>query len=113
VLLGSALPEQFESSPERRYFERIHYLTFVCSAEALDQRLRARPAWRKSGTDEVLLDMQNFNRWLRENAATTTPPMAVFDTTSMSIETAVDAVGNWVRAGIGVARAAPTSGSSV
>ncbi len=101
VLLGSALPEQFESSPERRYFDRIQYLTLVCSADVLDQRLRARRAWRNSGTDEVRQNMQNFNRWLRENAATTTPPMAVVDTTSMSIEAAVDSVAKWVRTALG------------
>jgi predicted kinase len=110
ALLGSAIPEQFETSPERRYFDRVHYLTFVCSADALDQRLRARPAWRKSSTDEVLREMQNFNRWLRENASTRTPPMAVVDTTSMSIEAAVDTVANWVRAGLGIG-APPPSGS--
>jgi hypothetical protein len=38
----------------------------------------------------------------------TTPPMAVVDTTSMSIEAAVDAVSNWVRARL----ATPPSGSS-
>jgi hypothetical protein len=112
VLLGSALPEQFEASPERRYFDCIHYLTFVCSAEVLDARLRARPAWRKSGTDDVRRDMQRFNRWLRENASTTTPPMAVVDTTSMSIEAAVDAVAEWVRAGLRAAGATPRSESS-
>ena len=106
VLLGSAIPEQFETSPERRYFDRIHYLTFVCGADVLDQRLRARPAWRKSGTDEVRRDMQEFNRWLRENAATTRPAMAIVDTTSMSIEAAVNAVADWVRSGL----ATPPSG---
>jgi hypothetical protein len=108
VLLGSALPEQFEASPERRYFDRIHYLTFVCSDEALDQRLRARPAWRKSGGDQVRREMQEFNQWLRENASTTAPPMAVIDTMSLSIEATVDGVAEWVKAGL----AATPSGSS-
>jgi predicted kinase len=97
VLLGSALPEQYESSPERRYFERVHYLTLVCSPEVLDARLRARPAWRKSGTDETRETMQTFNRWLRDNAATTTPPMTVLDTTSITIEATLAAVAGWVR----------------
>ena len=96
VLLGSALPEQFESSRERRYFDRVHYLTLVCSDEALDRRLCARPAWRKSGTAEMRQVMREFNRWLRDHAATTKPPMAVIDTTAMSIEAAVGAVANWV-----------------
>jgi predicted kinase len=112
VLFGSALPEQFEASPERRYFARIHYLTFVCNADVLDQRLHARPAWRKSGMDEVRQDMQNFNRWLQENASTTAPPMAVIDTTSMSIEAAVDSVAQWIRGTLATGGAMPPSGSS-
>jgi hypothetical protein len=104
VLLGSALPEQFEASPERRYFDSIHYLTFVCSADVLDQRLCARPAWRKSGSDEVRQVMQRFNQWLRENAPTTAPPMAVLETTSMSIDAAVESVAKWVRGALGTGR---------
>jgi predicted kinase len=112
VLLGSALPEQFESSPERRYFDRIYYVTFVCSADVLEQRLRARPAWRKSGIDEVLREMQDFNRWLRDNAPTTTPPMAVLDTTSISLEASVDFVATWVRAALAVRASTPPSETS-
>jgi hypothetical protein len=97
VLLGSALPEQLESSPERRYFEAVHYLTFVCSSEALDARLSARPAWRGSGTTEMREVMRSFNQWLEENASKTQPPMTVLDTTSLSVAAAVDAVTGWVR----------------
>jgi hypothetical protein len=97
VLLGSAIPEQFESSPERRYFETLHYMTLVCSPETLDARLSARPAWRGSGTPEVRETMQAFNRWLREHAATTRPPMTLLDTTTISVAEAVEAVSSWVR----------------
>jgi shikimate kinase len=97
VLLGSALPEQFESSPERRYFEAIHYMTFVCSSEALDSRLSARPRWRGSGTPEVRETMRDFNRWLSENAARTQPRMTVLDTTTISVAETVEAVTRWVR----------------
>lgn len=110
VLFGSALPQQFESSPERRYFGRIHYLTLVCSGDVLDQRLRGRPGWRKSGTDEVRQVMQNFNRWLWENAPTTTPPMAVVDTTSISIDMTVESVAKWVRTALATSLPTPSSG---
>lgn len=30
VLVGSAIPQQFESCPERRYLRSIHYLALVC-----------------------------------------------------------------------------------
>jgi predicted kinase len=97
VLLGSAIQEQFEASPERRYFETLHYMTLVCSDETLDARLSARPAWRGSGTAEVRETMRAFNRWLREHAATTSPPMTLLDTTALSVTEVVDAVSAWVR----------------
>src|SRR6266496_6638262 len=30
VLCGTAIPEQFETCPERRYFSTLHYLAMVC-----------------------------------------------------------------------------------
>ncbi|MEO8703932.1 MAG: nucleoside kinase, partial [Kofleriaceae bacterium] len=97
VLLGSALPEQFECSPERRYFESLHYLTLVCDSEVLDARLCARPAWRGSGTTEVRETMRMFNSWLGTNAARTEPAMTTLDTSTMPIAEAVDSVARWIR----------------
>lgn len=97
VLLGSAVPEQFESCPQRRYFSALHYLALVCDDEALEQRLRARPAWRRSAADPVLTTMREFNRWLREHAATTALPMELLDTTQVTIEQCVAYVKAWIR----------------
>jgi shikimate kinase len=97
VLLGSAVPEQFESSPERRYFSEIHYLALVCSPETLDSRLSSRPAWRGSGSAEVRERMRAFNTWLRENAPNTHPSMALLDTSAISIERTVEMTATWVR----------------
>ena len=66
VLVGSALPEQFENCPERRYFTKTHYLAVVCDDDALIQRLRARPAWRRSGTAEFIEDMRGFNAYIKK-----------------------------------------------
>jgi hypothetical protein len=98
VLLGSAIPEQFESSPERRYFEALHYIALVCDSEVLDARLVGRPDWRRCGAAEFRETMRDFNSWLRENAATTEPPMDVLDTTTISINDALEVVTSWVRA---------------
>jgi len=65
-LVGSALPEQFENCPERRYFTHIHYLAVVCDDDTLVQRLRARPAWRGSGTAEFIEDMRGFNAYIKK-----------------------------------------------
>jgi UDP-N-acetyl-D-mannosaminuronic acid transferase (WecB/TagA/CpsF family) len=86
LLVGSALPDQFEACPERRYFSTLYYLALVADDAILEQRLRARPSWRQSATAEVLTRMLAFNRWLRAHAATTTPPMLLLDTSHLSLQ---------------------------
>ncbi len=98
VLCGTALPEQFELCPERRYFTALHYLALVCDDEFLATRLRARPAWRGAGGDEFVTNMTTFNEWIKVNAATTQPPMTLLDTTAISVEQSVAQVAAWVRA---------------
>lgn len=96
MLLGTVLPEHYESQPERGFFSGIHYLALLCSDEELERRLRARPAWR-GYDDETVERMLAFNRWILENAQATAPPMAVLDTTNDSIEESVRSVVTWVR----------------
>jgi broad-specificity NMP kinase/DNA-directed RNA polymerase subunit RPC12/RpoP len=102
VLIGTVLPEHYESQPERRFFSDIHYLALVCRNDELEARLRARPAWR-GWDDEKVERMLTFNTWVIQNAAATTPPMAVLDTTNDSVETSVRAVVRWVRSTSGTA----------
>ena len=97
VLCGTALPEQFEECPERRYFSTLHYLTFVCDDDTLEERLKQRPGWRKSHTPEFLKNMLQFNKWLKANASLTMPPMTLFDTSNRSIDETVEYVAEWVR----------------
>ncbi|HEY7294181.1 MAG TPA: AAA family ATPase [Dehalococcoidia bacterium] len=97
VLCGAAIPEQFERCVERRYLATIHYLALVCDPETLAMRLAARPRWRRSGEPETVERMQAFNRWLRDDAAGTDPPIALFDTTAASPEQTAAAVAGWVR----------------
>jgi hypothetical protein len=95
ALFGSSTPGQFERCNERRYIGDIHYLALVCDDAELERRLKARPGWRKSGDEEVVVRMQQFNGWLRENAAAT--GMTALDTTSMDIEATVSATLQWLR----------------
>jgi len=97
VLCGSAIPEQYEKQPERRYFSALHYIALICDDETLTQRLKMRPQWRESGSPQFIEEMLNFNRWLRENAGSTTPPMSLLDTTGKSVEETSKAVAEWVR----------------
>jgi predicted kinase len=95
LLVGTAVPEQFEACPERRYFSTLYYLALVADDDILEQRLRARPTWRRSATADVLNRMLAFNRWLREHAATTTPPMSLLDTSRLGVDRSVADTAAW------------------
>jgi hypothetical protein len=96
VLCGTVVPPEFEDLPERVFFSDIHYLALVGERGTLSRRLRARPAWRE--WDEPRIEeMLTFNDWLRGNAASTRPPVCLFDTTHVPVEAAVDHAEAWVR----------------
>lgn len=97
VLCGTALPEQFEPCPERRYFSTLHYLAMVCDDALLKERLKLRPQWRKSSSDAFIKQMLQFNRWLKEHAATTNPSMTLYDTGNQSIQATTRDVAQWIR----------------
>lgn len=97
VLCGTALPEQFEECPERRYFSTLYYLTLVCDDDLLVERLQHRPEWRMSDTPEFLEDMLRFNRWLKANASLTNPPMTLYDTSHKHINETAEDIANWIR----------------
>jgi len=97
VLMVGGTPEQFERCSERRYFSELHYLALVCDEAALVRRLKARPAWRNTGSPEYIDRERRFNAWLIHNAAKTDPPMALIDTTAISEEETARRVAAWVR----------------
>jgi len=97
VLCGASLPEQFEHCIERRYFSEIDYLALVCSDEALESRLRSRPAWRNSSDEEYIKTHVAFNRWLKEHASSTQPPMSLLDTSQITVDESVERVEEWLR----------------
>jgi predicted ABC-type ATPase len=97
VLCGTALPEQFEECPERRYFSTLPYLTLVCDDHLLVERLKQRPQWRQTHRPEVLEKMVQFNRWLKANASLTKPAMTLYDTSRENVDETVEYVVKWVR----------------
>jgi broad-specificity NMP kinase len=100
VLCGTVAPAEFEYLPERVFFSDIHYLALVSEPEALRKRLLARPAWRE-WDEERVEEMLEFNEWLQREAPTLSPPVELFDTTHIPVETAVDRVEAWVRGHLG------------
>lgn len=96
VLCGAGVPAQFERCVERRYFSEIYYLALTCDGAMLAERLKNRPAWRNSGTEENIRQHVEFNKWLKNNARTANPPFDLLDTTNLSIEKSVEAVGQWI-----------------
>ncbi len=96
ALFGSAVPNQFESCPERRYFSDLHYLAFVCDDALLAARLRERPSWRQSGRSGEIERMIGFNRWIEEHAAETEPPMSLLDTSDLTLEESTDCTSRWI-----------------
>ncbi len=98
VLCGTALPEQFETCLERRYFSTIYYLAMVCDDTILKDRLTARPQWRASGSKDFVEQMLQFNHWLKDHAAITNPPMTLYDSSHKSISEAPQEIAQWIRA---------------
>jgi predicted ABC-type ATPase len=97
VLFGTAIPEQFEACADRRYFSTLHYLAMVCDDDLIAERLRQRPAWRKSGTTAFIQEMIQFNRWLKAHADATQPPMTLYDTSHRAIAETASNVARWIR----------------
>jgi len=99
---GMGVPDNLEPCVERRYFGQLHYLGLVCSDEVLEQRLRGRPAWRKSDQPDFIQAHLSFNRWFKEQAATMTPPIDLLDTSQNSLETTAAQVAGWIKLKIGL-----------
>jgi predicted ABC-type ATPase len=97
VLCGTALPEHFEACPERRYFSTLHYFAMVCDDVLLKERLKFRPQWRGSGSNDVVEQMIQLNRWLKEHATTTNPPMTLYNSSRQPIQETTKDVAQWIR----------------
>lgn len=97
VLFGAGIgvPENIEPCVERRYFSEVHYLALVCDDEVLEQRLKARPAWRGTGEQSYIDDHLQFNRWFKEQGKSNAP-IFLLDTTDVRLETTIEQVKTWI-----------------
>ncbi len=97
VLCGTVVPPEFEQLPERRFFEHVAYLALMCDEAELAHRLHARPAWREWDEPRIT-EMLEYQRWIRAEAASMDPPMALLDTTSVPVEHTTADVVRWLNA---------------
>lgn len=94
VLCGCCTPQQFERLPEREMFTEIHYLALVCDDESMLGRMKEG----RGVTDEGwIASSLHFNRWLRENADSTEPPITLLDTTHITAQEAAQQIDAWIK----------------
>jgi hypothetical protein len=62
---GSVIPNSIDPRIERRCVSTVHYLALVADDETLRERLRERPDWRGTTTDEFIQRQFEFSRWLQ------------------------------------------------
>ena len=92
---GMGVPANLQASVEHRYFSTIHYLALTCDDATLTERLKARPAWR--GIDDDFIKSQlEFNNWFKTEGPQQEPPIALLDTTDITVQESVRQVEEWV-----------------
>lgn len=95
---GAGVPGNLEPCVEWRYLGARHTLALTCDDEVLAERLRQRPAWRNSRAPAFIESQVKFNRWFKENASTSQPPITLLDTTSISSQETARRVAAWIDA---------------
>ncbi|HEY1824313.1 MAG TPA: hypothetical protein VGG83_30780 [Trebonia sp.] len=91
VLCSSLLPAQLESLPARKLLGPIHFCNLDCPDDVLAARLRARPSWRHSHAEEVIVTHQRFAAWLREHIDPT------WDTSTLAVDELAERIAAWIR----------------
>jgi hypothetical protein len=95
---GFAVPHNVEPLAARALFSSAHYLALVCDDSELTRRLSLRPRWRAHpDRDSLISEHLTFNRWLREHAAATNPPVTLLDTTGRPARETAAAVAVWIK----------------
>jgi len=91
VLCGCAVPEQFESLPERELFTQMHYLAVVCDDAALERKIKKG---RGIHDRKWIASSLDFNRWLQENGVAN--GMALLDNTHLTPQEGAAAADGWI-----------------
>ena len=91
VLCGSLTPDQLERLPARKLIGPIHFCLLDCPDGVRAARLRARPAWRDSSSEDVIVRHQRFAAWLRAQI------QPCFDTGAVTPEETAAQIAAWIR----------------
>jgi len=92
VLALSSRPDVIERQPERQLWSDVVFLNIHCDDDERERRLRARPTWRNSATEEFIAGTKRFAKVLIEETA------ATIDTTDRDVDDVVAEVTARIRA---------------
>ena len=95
VLCASASPGEYEACVEARYFSGIHYLAFTCEPDALRERLRTRPCWRGTVSEEMIEEHVRWNQWFQDHPHEY--DVTLLDTTQATEDDTTSATEQWIR----------------
>jgi len=104
VLCGSLMPDQLETLPARKLVGPIRFCNLDCPDTVLEDRLRRRPAWRGTSTEDAIARHQRFAAWLRANI------QPCYDTSQLTPAETAERIATWI--GQSMDDAAPLAGST-
>jgi RNase adaptor protein for sRNA GlmZ degradation len=90
VLCGSLMPDQMETLPARKLVGPIRFCTLDCSDAELAGRLRRRPAWRGTSTEDAIARHQRFAAWLRAHI------QPCYDTSQLTPAETAECIATWI-----------------
>ena len=102
VLCTSLRPDALDALPARKLLGPVHFGNLDCPDDVRAARLRARPSWRHSGTEEAIATHQRFAAWLREHIDPT------WDTSALTPDETAERIATWVRNAANYPAAPPT-----
>lgn len=98
ILCGTMMPEEILKCDHYPLFKHVYFLNLHCDDTTRELRLKARPEWRQSGSDEWILQQKRFAQWLIEISATAfDPPMPTVDTSNDSVQHVAHQIKDWVQ----------------
>ena len=97
LLFGAGTnPDNLEASTMRRYFPAIRYLALVTDDDVLAERLRSRPDWRESSSEEFVREHVSYNRALKDGEwGVKRGSYRTLDTTDLTVGESVRATREW------------------
>jgi len=90
VLCGSLLPSQLETLPAYKLVGPIRFCTLDCPSPVLADRLRRRPSWRGTSTEDAIAEHQRFAAWLRANIE------PCYDTSQLTPAETAERIATWI-----------------